>query len=298
MAEELCASLETRGFACWLAPRDIAPAQPYALGCLQGIAESSSLLLLASESALASVQVLCEVEQAHKRSKPIYTVLIPPAKVRGEMDFYISRLHWIEGGSRTPEDLTTKLAEVLGRRRRWEEVASPPTLHRTMRYRPVAFAKLLAAFALGLVFVAGGLMFALNHKLNMDFRRWGYVELAADVSGADLVVAHVRTWVMADGIPFSAVRLVTTSSSADGKLSEQEFREWPALEQVGSQEMVAIPLEPGAQQVTTCLVVPSPDSKALYRVTQHFLLKRDSDGLRSTETAEPRVSQEGGSPCR
>src|ERR1700733_5247210 len=74
LASELCASLEARGFPCWIAPRDIVHGQPYPVGILQGVADSRSLVLLASESALGSVQVLSEVEQAHKRGKPIYTV--------------------------------------------------------------------------------------------------------------------------------------------------------------------------------------------------------------------------------
>jgi len=297
LAEQLCGSLEVRGFACWIAPRDIAPGQPYALGCLQGIAESSSLLLLASETALASVQVLSEVEQAHKRAKPIYTVLIPPAKVRGEMDFYLSRLHWIESGGRTAEDIAAKVAQVLGHKREWDEVASPPTLRRTMHYRPVAFAKLVAAVVLGLTLVLGGLLFAVNRKLNLDFRRLGYVDFATEPADAGRVIGHMRVWLMAEGTAFGDARLLTGTKTADGKLLQQQFDKWPTPQQVGSQETLEIPLEAGARQVTTCLIVPSSGQKVRYRVTQQFLLMDGSDGVRASETAETRVSKEDGSPC-
>jgi hypothetical protein len=159
LAQQLCASLEARGIACWIAPRDITLGQSYASGILQGIAESQSLLLIASDKALGSVQVLSEVEQAHKRAKPIYTVLIPPAKVQGEMDFYLSRLHWIQSGGRTTEEIAATLAPVLRRERDWSEVASGPTLRRTFQYRPNAFAR-LAAGTSALIFAIFCLIFA------------------------------------------------------------------------------------------------------------------------------------------
>ena len=297
LAEELCASLEASGFSCWIAPRNVAPGQPYALACLEGVAQSLSLLLLASETALASVQVLSEVEQAHKRAMPIYTVLIPPAKVRGEMDFYLSRLHWIESGGRTPEQIAAKLAQVLNGQRGWNEVASPPTLHRTMRYRPMAFARMVAATVIGLLLIIGSLLFAVNHQLNANYLRWGYVDLTAEATDGGRVIGHARVWVMAPAVPFAAVRLLRATRTSDGRVSHQEFKEWPVPEQVGSQEMVAIPLERGARQVTTCMIVPSSGRTEQYRVTQQFLLTQGSDGVLASESAEKQVSKEDGSPC-
>ena len=139
LAQEVCGYLERHGFPCWIAPRDVKLGEPYALGCLRGVAESASLVLLASEKAVASVQVLSEVEQAHKRAKPIYTVLIPPAQVKGEMDYYLSRLHWLPAGGRTAGELAAVLAKVLGQCQEWKNEAAPPSWRRTMRFvRPLS----------------------------------------------------------------------------------------------------------------------------------------------------------------
>ncbi len=232
------------------------PGQPYALECLRGVAESASLLLLASESGLASLQVLSEVEQAHKRGKPIYTVLIPPAKVRGEIDFYLSRLHWIESGGRTAEDVAARLGPVLARRREWTEVASPPGLRRTLYYRPAAFGRLLASVVLGVILVLGGILFALNHTLNEDFRRLGYVDFTAEPSGGR-IAGQARVWLLAEGVPFAKVRLLSATTTVDGQIVRQELADWPVPEQVGSQQVVAVPLDPATSQVTTCLIVPN-----------------------------------------
>jgi TIR domain len=297
LAQQLCTSLESRGVACWIAPRDLAPGHSYALGCLQGVAESRTFVLLASEKALASVQVLSEVEQAHKRAKPILTVLIPPAKVRGEMDFYLSRLHWMQSSGRTTEEIAATLAAVLARKRPWEEVASPPTIRRTMQYRPVAFAKLVMAAVVGLAIVLGVVAWALNHALNVDFRRLGYVNLAVEPEDSGRAMGHAQIWVMAQGVHFQDVRLAVAMESADGGLQERQYSTWAAPEQVGSMEEIVIPLDAGVQRLTTCLVVPSPGLHAPYRVTQRFVLMPEKSGVRVAETSEKLVSKEDGSPC-
>jgi len=298
LASELCASLEARGFPCWIAPRDIGPGQSYAAGILQGLADSQALVLLASESALGSVQVLSEVEQAHKRVKPIYTVLIPPAKVRGEMDFYISRLHWMDRAGRSAEELAAKLAAVLGRERDWDEVASPPTLRRTMRYRPVAFGRLVAAVVLGLAVVIGGATFALNRMLDLDYLRLGYVVLGAEpADGGRAMLGHMRIWVMAKSVRFADVRLTMAVETTDGTVRRQDLPEWPVPEQMGMDETVAIPLGPGVRRLTTCLIVPNNGLHAPYRVTQRFVLTPQSDEIRVAETAEKRVSKQDSAPC-
>jgi hypothetical protein len=296
LAQEFCAALEARALKCWIAPRDVIPGQPYGLAIIQGIEASQSLVLLASQKALGSVQVLSEVEQAHKRAKPIYTVLIPPAKVRGEMDFYLSRLHWIESTGRTPEEIATKLAAVLGRERDWAEVASPPTLQRTMQYRPMAFGRLVVV--LGVAMVLGGATIALNRMLDLDFRRLGYVVLAAEpTDGGHATLGNVQIWLMADGVRFADVRLRMAIETAGDGIRRQEFSDWPAPEQVGSNEEAAIPLGPGVRRLTTCLIVPNNGRNAVYRVTQRFALTLQNDEIRVAETAEKRVSREDGSPC-
>jgi len=126
LAEELCSDLEARGFSCWIAPRDVAPREPYALECLHGVAESSSLLLLASENALASPQVLSEMEQAHKRGMDSYyasadrmgtqavvclTAKGPssdtPQRLTQHFSIETGRVYWNDGGVQHPGDQAT-----------------------------------------------------------------------------------------------------------------------------------------------------------------------------------------------
>ncbi len=296
LAHELCAALEARGIPCWIAPRDLRIGESWALGCVHGLEECNSFLLLASDHALASEEVISEVALAHRRRKSIYTVLVPPAKVRGEIDFYLSRLHWLNSGGRTVEELAAVLAESLKHDRRWKAVSEAPSLKRTMRWRPVAFARLAAGVcgAIVAIVLAGGAgLLALNRALDRDFRRLAYIDLADSADGDRTVQVHGQVWLMAKGVAFREVRLAASSDVGNVALVEP----WVMPEQVGSMEPATIVVDRNATRLTTCLTVPSPGLHAPYRVTQAFALRREGDAFRIAETMEKRVSREDGSLC-
>jgi len=214
------------------------------------------------------------------------------------MDFYLSRLHWMESSGRTAEQIAAKLVAVLGRDSAWDDVASPPSLRRMLRYRPAALAKLAAAAALGMALVLGGGLYALNRLLDLDFRRLGYVDMAAEpADGGRAVLGHLRVWALAKGVRFADMRLRTAVETTDGGVRRQAFSDWPSPEQVGSLETLEISMGPIVRQLTTCLVVPSPGMNALYRVTQRFAMTPQGEEIRVAETAETQVSKEDGSPC-
>jgi hypothetical protein len=299
LAQSLCQILESRGLQCWIAPRDVALGASYASAILDGVLNCRCLVLLASESALGSVQVLSEVEQAHKRAKPIYTVLIPPAKVKGEMDFYLSRLHWLESGGGNADEIAKRLAAVLEGDCPWIEVAAAPTLRRTMRFRPEVFGRLLAASMFSLLLVAGAAGFALNSVLKHDFRHWGYVVLAAEMadSATPEIVGHANVSVMADGVRFADVQLKLTLRHENGQTQERRLSTWPIPEQVESMERISLSLGPDARGVTTCLIVPNLAGTERFRVTQQFVITKKGAEVRASETAGKRVRDEDGSPC-
>jgi len=294
LAQQLCVALERRGFTCWVAPRDLWPAESWALGCLRGIAECDSFVLLASESGLASGIVKDEILQARMREKPMYTVIIPPAKVKGEVDLYLARFHWLQLAGRNAEELSEVLASVLGRKREWEEVADGPSFKRTMRYRPVAFAKLVAAMVVGPVIVLGAAAYALNLALELDFRRIGWVDVspsAADREGKAELNAQV--WLAATGASFRDVRWETATAAAT-----QSFSAWSEPSQVGNMEPAVVTLDKldkGAGHLWSCLIVVR--NGIPWRVTQEFEIRPGDGEFRVAETAEKRVRREDGSPC-
>ncbi len=301
-AHRLCAYLETKGIRCWIAPREVTPGRPYADECVRGIEASDSFVLLASAEAIASVQVISEVEQAHKREKPIYTVLIGKPNVARELDFYVSRLHWIESGSMSFDQLADKLAAVLGSHKRWEAVASPPSLRRTVLYRRDAFMGSALAVILILGVIGGGLAYWLNRRVALDSTSLGHVSLSTQPpDGQAAMRVYAQVWLAAEGVRFRDLRLLTTAERAGGGVERGERSGWPIPGQVGSHEVVNFPLPVDTGRLTTCLIVPSPGLHAPYRVIQEFAVSNTGSGTDRqvilSPAAETRVRKEDGSPC-
>jgi len=157
-AQRLCSYLEAKELRCWIAPRDITLGKGYVEECIGGVASSDALVLLLSADAVASIQVLTEVEQAVKHYIPIHPVLIGRPKVRSELDFYISRLHWMDSNHVPLDQLATHLANVLNGHKEWTKLATPPSLRRSILFR--------RSFDFQFVQAAYERLYAENERLN------------------------------------------------------------------------------------------------------------------------------------
>ncbi len=63
-AELVCQALESHSLRCWIAPRDILPGAEWGAAIIDGIDQSSVMLLIFSRNANESAQVRREVERA------------------------------------------------------------------------------------------------------------------------------------------------------------------------------------------------------------------------------------------
>jgi hypothetical protein len=267
-------------------------------------------VVFASASAIASVQVLSEVEQAHKRGKPIYTILIGKPRVSRELDYYISRLHWIESNGASVETLADRLAGVLSGKQSWSETASPPSLRRTVLYRRDAFMGSAAATLAVLLVAGAGLGYWVNSRergLDQDFRRLGYVSLSAFRSATanrtdpDMRVQG-QVWLLAQDLAFRDVTLITVAHNPDGSVERTDRSALLRPEQVGGVEMIDFPLSPETAQLTACLVMPNAGLQERSRVTQVFAVPvvGDNDAgypIALSPVREPTVSTEDGTLC-
>jgi len=307
LAQALCERLESRGVSCWLAPRDLIVGQPYASECVRGIEESGAFLLLASPAAIASSQVLSEVEQAHKRKRPIYTVLIGRPKISRELDYYISRLHWIESGSGSAEDLADRLTGVLAGSQSWQEVASPPSLRRMVLYRRDAFVGSAAATALVLLLAATGVGFWAKSRLatlDSDFRRVGYISLTGQQARADerrdTIHVQAQVWLAAEGVRFGDVTFTAAAVTRDGSIDRVNHSSLLNPEQVGGVQIVDFPIPVTASRVTACLSVPNARLKERSRVTQTFSVPAVSQVTYAVDlpaVTQPLVTRDDNSLC-
>ena len=98
VAQKVCAALETAGFKCWIAPRDVVPGTLYADGIVGAIDESRILVLILSKDAVASAHVGRELERAASKRHPIIALRTDTAPLTRAFEYFLNQSQWIEGG--------------------------------------------------------------------------------------------------------------------------------------------------------------------------------------------------------
>lgn len=113
VADAVCATLESRGVRCWIAPRDVLPGEEYASALVTAVRESRLLVLVFSADANASPQVLREVERAVSRGLPILPFRIEDVAPSAAMEYYISSRHWLDALTTPMERHLVHLADTI-----------------------------------------------------------------------------------------------------------------------------------------------------------------------------------------
>ena len=287
-ATRLTSLLEQHGVRCWVAPRDVTPGQPYADEIVHGIEGCAAFVLLATSASLASRNVLNELEQAHRSARVIYTVMVNQPKLPGDVSYYVARLHWLQTDGTDFENVADRLADVMKGVRRWEAVASPPSLTRSLRNMLPAFGGALAAvtFAVLLLTVFGFyLLRRERHRAAADYRSLGWVTLdsvAPDSRRPDECNGNV--WLGDASLPFSRTTLQVVSTDALGQ--RKQFRPQLPPEATG-QAPFAFALVTKPLSIDTRLAVPSSAENATFCIEQHFTI---NNGL-PQQAGEPHVQR-------
>jgi TolB-like protein len=98
VAQKVCSALEAAGFPCWIAPRNVVPGTLYADGIVHAIDESSILVLILSQQAIASAHVGREIERAVSKRHPVVALRIDAAPLTAAFEYFLNQSQWIEGG--------------------------------------------------------------------------------------------------------------------------------------------------------------------------------------------------------
>src|SRR5258706_12369490 len=114
VANTVCRELESRGIRCWIAPRDVAPGALYADAIVRAINDSKVLLIVLSQSAVASSHVGREIERAASKHKQIIALRIDTAPLRPALEYFLSESQWIDVPALGMPAALSKLAEAVG----------------------------------------------------------------------------------------------------------------------------------------------------------------------------------------
>ena len=109
VAQKACSALESAGFRCWIAPRDVVPGTLYADGIVGAIDESRILVLILSKDAVASAHVGKELERATSKRHPIIALRLDTAPLTRSFEYFLNESQWIEGGGSD-----AAIAQLLG----------------------------------------------------------------------------------------------------------------------------------------------------------------------------------------
>lgn len=112
-AEAACAVLETRGIACWIAPRDIAAGANWAETIAATIAASRVLLLIFSNNANASEQVQREVDVAANHHLAIIPLRIENALPQKSLEYFLNARHWLDAYEPPLDRHLNRLADAI-----------------------------------------------------------------------------------------------------------------------------------------------------------------------------------------
>lgn len=93
--EELISQLEKRDVRCWLASRNLRPAQDFSQGIIDSISRSKTVVLVISAASVASDYVRAEVKYARDQRKKIITVRLEDVEL-GALGLFVSLNHHID----------------------------------------------------------------------------------------------------------------------------------------------------------------------------------------------------------
>ncbi|WP_447764438.1 toll/interleukin-1 receptor domain-containing protein [Sphingopyxis panaciterrae] len=113
IANMVCALLEERGHRCWIAPRDIVPGTSWGEAIIDGIRSASVFVLVFSQHANASPQILREVERAVHHGMPIIPFRIEDVLPERSLEYFMSVPHWLDALSPPVEDHILRLGDVI-----------------------------------------------------------------------------------------------------------------------------------------------------------------------------------------
>lgn len=94
-AMEICNLLERNGIECFIAPRNIRSGREYAEEIVNGIDDSSAMILLMSEAANASPHVLREVERAVSKNIPVLVYKLESVELSKSLEYFLMTHQWI-----------------------------------------------------------------------------------------------------------------------------------------------------------------------------------------------------------
>ncbi|WP_034447827.1 toll/interleukin-1 receptor domain-containing protein [Butyrivibrio sp. AE2032] len=96
IAKRVIAELEKKGNRCFFAPRDVTPGRGYAGEIIKAIEKCNTFVLIMTQSAVDSHQVLREINAAVSRNKTIIPLKFEDVVLNDDLQYYLGVSQWID----------------------------------------------------------------------------------------------------------------------------------------------------------------------------------------------------------
>lgn len=150
LASAICEALEGHGFECWIAPRDVEGGASWAKSIVNAIVESRVLVLLLSDTAMKSPQVLREVERAVSNGVSVIPIRLDSSRINEDFEYFLSATHWLDcQGDGDAEITQTLLPLVETLITKTVVLGNTELVRRKKRARSRSFLVTLGVFLLG-----------------------------------------------------------------------------------------------------------------------------------------------------
>lgn len=113
VADRVCEALEAEGIKCWIAPRDILPAQIWAEAIVDAIDSSKVMIAVLSSNANQSGQIKREIERADASNAMLVPFLVERFTPSNYLEYYIGNTHWFDASQPPLESHLAKLAQTV-----------------------------------------------------------------------------------------------------------------------------------------------------------------------------------------
>jgi hypothetical protein len=112
-ADAVCATLESHGIRCFIAPRDITPGVDWSAAIVDAIENGRLMVLVFSSNANASPQISREVERAVSKGLPIIPFRIEDVVPGRNLEYFLSTPHWLDAMTPPLEAHLSYLTETV-----------------------------------------------------------------------------------------------------------------------------------------------------------------------------------------
>lgn len=113
VADNLVATLESHGVACWIAPRDVKAGALYADAIVRAISDTKALVLVLSANSVASAHVGKEVERASSKRRPVIALRIDHAPLSPALEYFLGESHWVDARAGGMDAALAKLIAAI-----------------------------------------------------------------------------------------------------------------------------------------------------------------------------------------